>query len=148
METINSTLSVLPSTKEQIQIFADKLMNELDNGETDALQLLKVQKAFDKVFDKIKDKLREASIEAAEKYGKGKFGLNGAEYEVKEMGVKYNYEHCGDPKWKRLKEDLKDRETLLKSLKESMAMVDEETGEVITIYPPLKSSTTTVQITL
>ncbi len=148
METANSALSILPQTKEQIEHFSNMLISEIQNGQVDPLELLKHQKSIEKVFEKIKDDLRKASIDVAEKYGKGKFGLHGANFEVKEMGVKYDYKHCNDKVWEKLEKDKKDRETFLKSLTTVITIVDEETGEAVTVYPPLKTSTTSVVVSL
>jgi hypothetical protein len=46
-----------------------------------------------------------------------------------------------------LKSTLKDRETFLKSIKAPMQMIDENSGEVYTIYPPKKTSSTTLKVT-
>jgi hypothetical protein len=148
METVTSTLSVLPNTKDEVKAFANKLRIEILNGEVDPLMITKVKKAFEMVFDSIKDDLRTAAVEVAEKYGNGKFGLHGSEYQVKEMGVRYDYDGCGDPIYKKLKDNIKSREAMLKSLSEPFKYIEPETGEEITINPPVKSSTTTVQVTL
>jgi len=148
MESAVSTLSALPNTKDEVKAFANKLRVEILNGEVDPLLITKVKKAFEMVFDTIKDDLRTATVEVAEKYGKGKFSVHGSEYEVKEMGVRYDYEGCGDPVYKKLKEDIKKREAFLKSLSEPFKYIDADTGEEVTINPPIKSSTTTVQINL
>lgn len=148
MESATSTLSALPSNKEQISFFAQKIITELDNGEVDPLVLLKMKKSIDKVFEQVNDKLRSCSVDVAEKYGKGKFGLHGAEYEVKEMGVRYDYDGCNDPVYTKMKSDIKKREAFLKSLTEPFKYIDPDTGEEVTINPPIKTSTTTVQVTL
>jgi len=41
---------------------------------------------------------------------------------------------------------MKSRETMLKSLKEPMQIIDEATGEVSTLYAPKKSSSTTIKV--
>lgn len=148
MEAVSTTLSALPETKEQIERFTQLLIEEIKEGRVDPLKLLMHQKAIEKVFDNIKSDLRSASIDIAEKYGKGKFVLHGANFEVKEMGVKYDYKHCNDKQWEKLEKDKKDRETFLKSLTAPLSIVDEETGEVVTVNPPLKTSTTTVAVSL
>lgn len=148
IETAVSTLSALPNTKDEVKAFANKLRIEILNGEVDPLMITKVKKAFEMVFDNIKDDLRTASVDVAEKYGKGKFSLHGSEYEVKEMGVRYDYDGCGDPIYKKLKDNIKAREAMLKSLSEPFKYIDPETAEEITINPPVKSSTTTVQVSL
>jgi hypothetical protein len=42
----------------------------------------------------------------------------------------------------------KDRETFLKSLKSKTSILDEETGELIEIFPPYKTSKTGITVTL
>lgn len=74
---------------------------------------------------------------------------------VKEMGTKYDFSQCGHPRLneieqeiKRLSEEKKSIEATLKTLKGSMTLTDEETGEIFTVYPPQKRSTTTPVFTL
>ena len=44
---------------------------------------------------------------------------------------------------------VKDRESMLKTVpQKGMIVTDEETGETFTVYPPSKSSTTNVSVTL
>ena len=82
--------------------------------------------------------------------------MNGAKYQVKEAGTKYDYSQCNDPFYDELQaaaisadEKLKARAIFLQSLPTSgMIITDPLTGETYTAYPPSKSSTTTVSITL
>lgn len=81
---------------------------------------------------------------------------NSAKLELIESGVKYDYSQCGDVIYERLSQqlesiqaDLKDREKFLKSLPAAgLPVISEESGELYTIYPPSKSSTSTYKITL
>ena len=50
-----------------------------------------------------------------------------------------------DETWIRLNDMLKERESLLKSLKEPTTFLDETTGEVIKLNPPQKTTTTYIK---
>ena len=89
------------------------------------------------------------------KYGKGEIPTSsGASFQVKETGVKYDFSQCNDPVWNNLKEQadrineqLKEREKYLKVIKNPKTEIDEETGEVYTIIPPTRTSTTSYTVT-
>lgn len=97
-----------------------------------------------------------AAIDEAAKYGRGeKITAIGCELTQKESGVKYDFTGCGDAVYDRLtaemealKERIKDRENFLKTVKEGMTVVDEESGEVMTIRPCCKTSKTIVEVRL
>lgn len=74
--------------------------------------------------------------------------------QVCEAGVTYDFSECGDPQLADLyaeadaiKERIKTRENFLKSIDGHATVVDENTGEVVTIHPPARSSKTTVKLT-
>jgi len=153
METAISTLSQLPETKQQIETFAYSLEQGLNNGQIIASDLLRFQKAMEKVFEKIKPTLIENALNEISNYEKNAV-IKGSEFSIVEAGVKYDYSNCNDLEYNKLtlqiealKSTLKDRETFLKAIKEPMQMIDENSGEVYTIYPPKKTSSTTLKVT-
>lgn len=144
----------MPNTKEEIKVFVEKVKYELEGGYIDPLKALRDVRAIQTALEQIADIAKPLALAEAEKYGK-RFELMGAKFEIKEVGVKYNYENCNDLKYatlkdseKKIKEDLKTRDGFLKAIKEKEIIVDDDTGETITVYPPIKSSTTSVVITL
>lgn len=149
-------LRSLPASKQSIALFAEKVIDALKEGEINALDLLRYLKGFEKLHEAIKKTLDSKAVEEAGKYN-SKEAITpyaGVKFEVAELGTKYNYENCGDPVWQRLKAAaesasiaLKDRETFLKALKDSIEVVDEDSGEICKIHPPLRSSTTGVKTT-
>lgn len=154
METAISQVKLLPFTKSQVQIFAGQLIETLENGEIDPLDLAIYFKAFSEVEKQVKETMSKLALSEAEKHGKT-FEFKGAKIEVKELGTSYDFSQCGDTKWERLNADLsaikdkqKEREQLIKTLKEPLIEVDQQTGETITIYPPIKKSTTGITISL
>jgi len=153
METAISTLSQLPETKKQIETFAYSLEQGLINGQIVASDLLRFQKAMEKVFEKIKPTLIENALQEISQYEKNT-SIKGTEFSIVEAGVKYDYSDCNDLEYntltiqiEALKSTLKERETFLKAIKQPIQMIDETSGECYTIYPPKKTSTTTLKVT-
>jgi hypothetical protein len=89
------------------------------------------------------------------KYGNAHTTATGTKMELAEVGVKYDYVFCEDDVYNELivkrmalDEQIKDREKFLKTLPiEGIEIVDEE-GVVKRIYPPSKSSTSSVKTTI
>ena len=153
-QSIESTLSILPSNKEQIKTFVALLINELEDGRANPLAVQKTFKAFEKVGEAIKSELSKLCLKELDKHPKGKYEAFGVTFETMEAGTKYDYSGCGDIKWELYKqqiealtESLKQREVFLKALNEPFDIVDNDTGEVYRIHPPVKSSTTTIKTT-
>ena len=153
MQTAVSTLSVFPNTKEQVSLFANKLRTELENGEVNPLEIITMQKAIEKVFDAVKPTLSELARAEAEKHGKS-FDFKGAKIECVEVGTKYDFSECGHldyddlcEKINQLTEMKKNYETMIKTYKEPQDLVSID-GEVMTVYPPKKTSTSSIKVTL
>lgn len=142
-------------TKQVIQDYAQELIRSIEEGHANPIDTALQVKFMEDLITAIKERLRVAVIAEAGKYAKGEdiVRYNGR-VQVKEAGVKYDYHTCLDPTYQKLTDQInelefqrKEREAFLKSLTSSVTLVDEETGEVITIHPPQKKSTTTYAIT-
>jgi hypothetical protein len=108
---------------------------------------------MEKVFEKIKPTLIENALNEISKFEKNTI-IKGSEFSIVEAGVKYDYSDCNDLEYnmlntqlEALKSTLKERETFLKSIKAPMQMIDENSGEVYSVYPPKKTSSTTLKVT-
>ena len=148
-----STVTLLPGTKSEIDSYYVKAKQELLEGNRDPLTVLKQLKAYKELIESLlKDKeVEELILEEAEKYGEKRFDHDGAEFEIKDVGVKYDFYATGDSKWEELKQkedqvakERKEREQALKAHKDSW--VDPDTGEVIN--PPVKKGQTKVVVKL
>lgn len=151
----SSVLTLCPSTKQQIQVFADQIINEVTEGNSNPLSVHLQIIALEKTLEVIKSGIRDHVLTEAEKYGQKSFEFLGNKVEIREVGTKYDFKGCSDPVWNRiqesiaeLKEAMKEREMLLKSIHKTTSIVDEETGEIAEIHPCHKTSTTGVVITL
>lgn len=156
METTLSTISVLPSTKEQRFAFFKAMKNEILAADKDPLKILVHLKHIEAVIgDILKDKdiedhfLREFALYESEKV----IEVGGAKLTCQETGTKYLYEDSGDPVWLNLKRQseelaakIKERENFLRAIpSDKPGIVDEGTGVFIT-RPPKTSKTKVVVI--
>ena len=138
--------------EEQSKIIIDQIM---EGGDVNPLRVASTIKSLELAAKTIKEGISEYMLTEANKYETKSFDFDGHKFQVKETGVKYDYSLCNDPIYKQLKKDevelagkIKAREAFLKSISDQQTIVDEDTGEVVTILPPSKSGTTSVTITL
>lgn len=153
--TATGVLRLNPSTKSQIASFCKQVVESIDDGNESALDVLVKCRAMEKLVEELLPKIKDKILKEAELYPEKTFEFQGNALEKTEGGVKYNFAHCNDSVWGRLKADaetaadrLKDRETLLRALKEPTTMVDELTGEVVKVMPPAKTSTSVIKVSL
>lgn len=165
----HSLLSLFETTKEQRRSFIEQLVNAIENGDVSALKIHLQIKCLEDIITSLTSrdaKKNKGSIELANTYWKslldegGKYGkefeLHNSKFTTKEVGIKYNYSVCNDVEYndlmqevQELSEKVKAREEYLKHIPaKGITTVNEETGEATTIYPPSKSSTTSISVTL
>lgn len=160
MELIQTTLPALVEggyTKKEIASVANSLINDvLDNGRI--LQMAERISATEQLIKEIKADKRFADYVREEliKY-KGKYSTEiGSKIEAAETGTKYDFSVCGDAEHDHMESQINGLEDMLKKRKEFLKTVPPEgltvvntfTGEVETIYPPVKTSTSSYKITL
>jgi hypothetical protein len=147
-------LSLFETTKAERQDFAQSVVNGLKEGHSDPLKVHLQVKCMEDLIKQITSHpdYKELTLEEAAKYGKS-FEHYNAKFEVKEMGVKYDFTQCGDPIYNKLAEELaelekqvKDRQAFLKTVQPGTQLLIED--EVVTLYPPIKTSTTSITVNL
>jgi hypothetical protein len=141
-------MKLLPDTKTGVEIFSRQLVSAVQNGEVNPLELKALFKIMEKVSEKVDDEIKDNLLREAGKYSEKKFQAFGFEIEKAEVGTKYDYLACGDPIYEQrhaileaAKSQLKEREDFLKALRDPLTIVDDESGEVATVRPPVKKST-------
>lgn len=156
---------------------AARIIQSIEEGEMDPLKALSGLKAIESLVSILTDKnpktnkwadkaiaLQSHVTDAADSYNEKKFSLYGATFTKTEVGTKYDWATCNDPKLAELEKAkadadkaLKERQEFLKTVppakigehgnKEGGLLVtDEETGETYRIYQPTKTSTSTVSV--
>lgn len=151
------SINQFPQTKAEQSAMAARFTQAIVNGDVSPLETVAKMKSIQEVITLfLKDEeVTKAVIDQVDKYGKGEIPTSsGASFQVKETGVKYDFSQCNDPVWNNLKEqadrineELKEREKYLKVIKNHKTEIDEETGEVYTIIPPIRTSTTSYTVT-
>ena len=156
METLPKIFTGTAPTKSEITEGANEVISlVVDGGEVCPLKVATQLKAMETAIKLIKAGIEEAVLNEAEKEPEKSFDRAGHGYQVRAGGVKYFYTECNDPVLDRLTDSLnditekkKEREGFLNVLSGSMNVVDEDTGEVVEVFPPSKESKTVVAITL
>jgi hypothetical protein len=154
--TTQGILSLFETTKAERSTFTSDVLERIENGTADPIKVHLQLKAMEEIVKTLttNESYKDQLINAAEKNGK-KFMAFNAEFQVKEMGQRYDFTYCGDDELlefyaqqEKLKYFIKEREDFLKKMPVSGMSKVNDSGEVITLFPPSKTSTTTVAVTL
>ncbi|WP_148477752.1 hypothetical protein [Parabacteroides johnsonii] len=144
-----------PINKSDQNDLANRLINTVLDGDINLVEATVKAKSLIEVLTKFvnDDRVKDCTLSEIEKNGK-ETSWNGARLAIKEVGVKYDYSDCNDPVYMDLlkqkeviDKQLKERESFLKSLSNRTTIVDDETGEVATVIPPVKMSSQGYTIT-
>ncbi len=153
-ESAISLLRKMPETKEEIKNYVRIVKDSVLNGEVEPLQFAANVSALEQLFKALKADIliKDVILEEAEKYGSKSFDKGNAKYQIKEVGVKYDFSGCNDSELDQITSDLKEltnekkkRETLLKAIDPDKEFYD---GDGVQLFAPIKSSTTQVAIIL
>lgn len=128
--------------------------DNINDGYLDALEVL----ISAKKMQELGKQLEEVSRPIAEdntRLQKGEvYKTQSVEVIEKTIGSKTDYSNCNDEVWEKLQQDLSDlkeaikqRETFLSAIKEQTTIVTND-GEVITLYPPIKSGRIGLSLTI
>ena len=147
IERIQGSLS-----KNEIEKLSSMIAAGVKAGIQEPLDLVVKIEFLKKALDQAKKEILDDCIDEASKYEKDGASIRGVKIQVKEAGVKYNYSNTD--LWNETnreiednKQVLKDLESRLKTVKGTETIVQPETGEVIELNQPVKTSKTTIAIT-
>jgi PDZ domain-containing secreted protein len=140
--TINHNLQPSKSVAAQL---TDNIVSIVTEGNISPLEAMAKLKCLLTAFDDAEKIVKELAFEELSKYSEKSIEINGTKFEKCEVGTSYLY---SDKLIDELETKLKERKELLKALKSQITQVDEESGEIITLYPATKKSTSSFKITL
>lgn len=167
-----SILALFETDKEQRKTFVTDIINKLDEGQVNPLEVHLQVKAMEDIITQLTStdpEKNKENIEAAKKYkehladafknynnGQKSFDFHNAKFTQMETGTKWHYENTNDPvitdlykQRDELAAKIKERETFLQNVPEKgLVITDEATGETVTIYKPYKTSTTSISVRL
>lgn len=154
-DTPISVLRMFETSAQGINSFAAKIINDVHDGKTDALEVKVLCSTLEKLVDKIHQGTKEHQANEAFKYGEKPFLFRGAELHYTSVKTEYDYTQCNDTVWlelqnqmTELKAKIKQREEWLRTMAGAETVLDKSTGEVVTIYPPIKKTTMGVKCTI
>lgn len=105
------------------------------------------------LLEELEKGLKDFAITELETYDRNEADVLGTTVKAVEAGVKWDF--SASTAWANQKsrvdaeaKRLKDIEAFAKTLKSKTTVVDEETGEAVEYYPPAKSSSTSIRVTL
>lgn len=155
-ESPSLTFDFIQSTKDRREDMALKIIEQILEGDLSPLTVHLFCKNLTDFAERITKNtvFRNELIEEAEIQGK-KFEFGNGKMEVKEVGTKYHFENCNDPELGELyarraalDQQIEAREKYLKALPTEGVEIVKDECEIIRIYPPYKTSTTSVAVTL
>lgn len=133
------------------------IIEQISEGEINPLAIHTQVKCLEDMLKELtnNETYRSHCLDEAGKHGKS-FELYNAKFSIREVGVKYDYSKCDDPLLNELESKLEDitaqvkqRQKFLQAVPMAgLPLMDKETGEVYTVYPPARSSTTSITVTL
>lgn len=141
------------TSKAEREQFVSGIIETIENGQVAPLKIHLQVKAMEDIIEQLKANTvyRNALLNEAELHGK-KFEYMNAEIAIREVGTKYDYTSSEDivlTDLLRQKEELdkviKNRQKMLQTLPPS-GLADPINGNML--YPPVKTSTTSVIVTL
>ena len=134
--------------------FAHDMAALVQQGHVDPIQVRVLMSAWERAFKSLKTAIEPEVANEAAKHGKA-FDFMGAKCEWVPVYTSYDYKGCNYPAWEEAdfnehsaKNHKKMAEDFLKNVKQPFTMVDDRTGEVITINPPVKRQTEGLRITI
>lgn len=154
-ETALQVLGLFSTSKESIQNFSNQIIREVKEGRADALRIKVYLKTLEQIIEQIDTNTKSEQRTEAEKYGERPFDFMGASIQVVPVKTDYDYSLCNDAylqtleiSAERIAQKIKARKELLKTLGEPTPLGDPETGEIYTVYPPIKKAQTGIKVSI
>jgi len=142
--------SLLTSDKSALTEKISDALQMVNDGLVDPLDALIYAKKGEYIFSEL-----AAGLKGKSDIQGSKFSRHSVNILEKMVGVKYDYANCGEPEYDALiakiaplLEQKKKIEERLKKQDKKIVQVDEETGETFDVYPPVKTGTLSLQLTL
>lgn len=151
-------METIATITKPISHYVQSMIAALENGDIEPLELYVNFKKAGKIIDSVleSEQVKESVMKEYQKFGTKEVDYNGVILVQAEAGAKFDYTGCQDSliieleaKKKELDEQIKARQKFLKNLPpEGTTVLNEETGEVNTLYPPSRSSSTIIKATI
>lgn len=152
LATLKKSTIVSADKREMTNIVSQYLEDMAYNG-GEPLKDLALCRKYIFLLEELEKGLKDFAITELETYDRNEADVLGATVKSVEAGVKWDFSESKAWAEQKARVDaeakrLKDIETFAKTLKSKTTLVDEETGETMEYFPPVKSSSTSIRVTL
>jgi hypothetical protein len=152
LSTLKKSTIVSADKREMTNIVSQYLEDMAYNG-GEPLKDLALCRKYIFLLEELEKGLKDFAITELESYERNETDVLGTTVKAVEAGVKWDFSASSAWANQKAKVDaeakrLKDIEAFAKTLKSKTTVVDEETGETIEYFPPAKSSSTSIRVTL
>ena len=147
------TSPIVSADKQALSDMVSSYLKELAFNGGEPLNDLALCRKYIFLLEELEKGIKDYVIKELEKEDNSESTILGTTMKIVETGVKYDYSASKPWAEQKSKVDeeskkLKDIEGLAKSLKGKMVMVDEGTGETFEYFPPAKTSSTSIRVTI
>ena len=145
--------------KVAVSAVADRIIEEYESGNVNTLEFIEKLEFMLQSIEKAMGTIREKETDMLLRvygYTQANAGITapgGSTIKVKEVGVRYDYSNTA--KWVEMQasidaltEERKSLENQLKAITKPQKFVDEETGEMVDFNPAIRTSKTSLEISL
>jgi len=144
---------IVSTPKSEMISMVDAYIENLSiNGGNPAEDLVRCSK-YMFLLEELDKRLREYAMREASSYDNQEMDIMGNKVKVIETSIKHDF--TSTQSWSNQKKvvdeatkKLKEIEAFAKTLKSKTTIVDEETGETHEFYPPVRTSSSTVRVTI
>jgi len=144
---------IVEADKQALSEMVSSYLKELAFNGGEPLKDLALCRKYIFLLEELEKGIKDYVIKELEKEDNSEALILGTSMKIVESGVKYDYSASKPWLEQKAKIDeetkkLKDIEGIAKSLKSKMTVVDEVTGETYEYFPPSKSSSTSIRVSI
>jgi len=144
---------IVEADKQALSEMVSSYLKELAFNGGEPLSDLALCRKYIFLLEELEKGIKDYVIKELEKEDNSEALILGTSMKIVESGVKYDYSASKPWLEQKAKIDeetkkLKDIEGIAKSLKSKMTVVDEVTGETYEYFPPSKSSSTSIRVSI
>lgn len=152
LATLKKSTIVSADKREMTNIVSQYLEDMAYNG-GEPLKDLALCRKYIFLLEELEKGLKDFAIKELETYDRNETDVLGTTVKAVEGGVRWDFSESSAWASQKARVDaetkrLKDIEAFAKTLKSKTTVVDEETGETIEYFPPAKTSSTSIRVTL
>ena len=147
------TSGIVSANKEEMTNIVSRYIEDMAYNGGEPLKDLALCRKYIFLLEELEKGLKDFAITELDTYDRNETDVLGTTVKAVEAGVKYDF--SATQAWAKQKvlvdtesKKLKEIEAFVKTLKSKTTVVDEETGEAVEYFPPSKSSSTSIRVTL